>query len=72
MSIGLVEKSDNLFTVPQGKSELKSTKVGWRDGSGVKSTVCSPRGPEFNSQQLNGGSQSLLVCLKTATVYSCT
>jgi len=23
---------------------------GWRDGSGVKSTDCSPRGPEFNSQ----------------------
>ena len=33
------------------------------------------RGPEFNSQQPHGGSQpsamgSLLVCLKTATVYS--
>jgi hypothetical protein len=42
-----------------------------------KSTDCSSRGPEFNSQQLHGGSQPfimgsdalfLLVCLKTVTV----
>jgi hypothetical protein len=25
--------------------------VGWRDGSAFKSTDCSSRGPEFNSQQ---------------------
>ena len=30
---------------------------GWRDGSTVKSTVCSSRGPEFNSLQSHGGSQ---------------
>jgi hypothetical protein len=30
---------------------------GWRDGSAVKSTDCSSRGPEFNSQQPHGGSQ---------------
>ena len=30
---------------------------GWRDGSEVKGTVCSSRGPEFNSQQPHGGSQ---------------
>jgi len=30
---------------------------GWRDGSVVKSTDCSSRGPEFNSQQPHGGSQ---------------
>jgi hypothetical protein len=30
---------------------------GWRDGSEVKSTDCSSRGYEFNSQQLHGGSQ---------------
>jgi len=29
----------------------------WRDGSVVKSTDCSSRGPEFNSQQPHGGSQ---------------
>jgi hypothetical protein len=30
---------------------------GWRDGSAVKSTDCSSRGPEFNSQQPHGDSQ---------------
>ena len=30
---------------------------GWRDGSEVKSTDCSSRGPEFKSQQSHGGSQ---------------
>jgi hypothetical protein len=29
---------------------------GWREGSVVKSTDCSSRGPEFNSQQPHGGS----------------
>jgi len=29
----------------------------WWDGSGVKSTDCSSRGPEFSSQQPHGGSQ---------------
>jgi hypothetical protein len=48
----------------------------WRDGSAVKSTDCSSRGPEFNSQKPHGGSQpavmmhSCSVCLKTAAVYS--
>jgi len=32
--------------------------MGWRDGSVVKSTDCSSRGPEFKSQQTHGGSQS--------------
>jgi len=31
--------------------------LGWRDGSVVKSTDCSSRGLEFNSQQPHGGSQ---------------
>jgi hypothetical protein len=30
---------------------------GWRDGSVVKSTDCSFRGPEFNSQQPHDGLQ---------------
>jgi len=34
---------------------------GWRDGSAVKSTDCSSRGPEFNSQQPHGGSQPSLM-----------
>jgi hypothetical protein len=35
----------------------KDWKEGWRDSSVVKSTGCSSRGPEFNSQQPHGGSQ---------------
>jgi hypothetical protein len=30
---------------------------GWRDGSAVKSTDCSFKGPEFKSQQPHGGSK---------------
>ena len=60
-------------------NELKMIELSWRDGSVVKSTDYSYRGPEFKSQQSHGGSQSsimgsdvsLLECLKTATVYSC-
>jgi hypothetical protein len=33
-------------------------KVAWRDGSKVKSTDCSFRGPEYNSQQPHGDSKS--------------
>jgi hypothetical protein len=32
-------------------------RKGWRDGSVVKSTDFSPKGPEFNSHQPHGGSQ---------------
>jgi hypothetical protein len=35
----------------------KACKRGWRGGSAVKSSDCSSRGPEFNSQQPHGGSQ---------------
>jgi hypothetical protein len=57
----------------------KIKNTGWRHGSAVKSTDYSSKGPEFNSQQPHGGSQPsvmgsdalpLLMCLKTATVYS--
>jgi hypothetical protein len=34
---------------------------GWRDGSVVKSTDCSSRGPEFKSQQPCGGSQPFVM-----------
>jgi hypothetical protein len=36
---------------------LKNLTKGWRDGSVVKSTDYSFRGPESNSQQPRGGSQ---------------
>ena len=35
----------------------KYVEGGWRDGSVVRSTDCSSRGPEFNSQQPHGSSQ---------------
>ena len=42
-----------------GQEVLRRLKKaeGRRDGSEVKSTGCSSRGPEFNSQQPHGGSQ---------------
>jgi hypothetical protein len=36
---------------------LEDQVRGWRDGSAVKSTDCSSRDPEFNSQQAHSGSQ---------------
>ena len=43
---------DLLMTLNRGK------KIGgWRDGSAVKSTNCSFKGPEFKSQQSRDGSQ---------------
>ena len=64
-SIILVYLSQNTFGVLQFTPSLIWTKTyllpktfeGKRDGSGVKSTGCSPRGPEFSSQQPHGGSQ---------------
>jgi len=43
------------------RRDLRGRGMGWRDGSEVKSTVCSPRGHEFNSQQPHGGAQSLIM-----------
>ena len=39
------------------KKEKKRNRWAWREGSEVKSTGCSSRGPEFNSQQPHGVSQ---------------
>jgi hypothetical protein len=41
----------------QFRQQQKGSLEGWRDGSAVKSTDCSSRGLEFNSQQPHGGSQ---------------
>jgi hypothetical protein len=44
---------------PNGAWYINNINVeGWKDGSLVRSTDCSSRGPEFNSQQPHGGSQS--------------
>jgi hypothetical protein len=46
-------KKNHIKKQKQNKTKQNKTKnlTGWRDGSVVKSTGCSPRGPEFNSQQ---------------------
>jgi hypothetical protein len=36
---------------------LKIKEGGWRDGSAVKISDCSSKGPGFKSQQAHGGSQ---------------
>ena len=38
----------------------RNAGLGWRDGSVVKSTDCSSRGPEFNSQQPHGSQPSVM------------
>jgi hypothetical protein len=40
---------------------IKIYLEGWRDGSVVKSTDCSSRGPEYKSQQPHGGSQPSVI-----------
>jgi hypothetical protein len=39
----------------------KRVDLGWRDGSVVKSTDCSSRGPDFSSQQPYGDSQPSVI-----------
>jgi hypothetical protein len=43
------------FSDQKGKAAfikpIKELYMGWRDGSEVKSTDCSSKGPEFKSQQ---------------------
>ena len=61
----LVRKTNNEHTNKRDNFSLSKMKQdpviksygGWRDDSEVKSTDCSSRGPEFNSQQPHGGSQ---------------
>jgi hypothetical protein len=36
---------------------VKKLQASWQDGSVVKSTDCSSKGPEFHFQQPHGGSQ---------------
>jgi len=51
--------SANIILLEMWKSfkKLRIFILGWRGGSVVKSTDCSSRGPEFNSQQPHGGLQ---------------
>jgi hypothetical protein len=42
--------------------------MGCKVGSVVKSTDCSSRGPEFNSQQPHGGSQPSVILMFSSGV----
>jgi hypothetical protein len=44
---------------------FKEFKEDWQDVSAVKSIGCSSRGPEFNSQQPHGGSQTSVMVINT-------
>ena len=52
-----LDQKDKYCMISQVCGTENCMSWGWRDGSAVKSTDCSSRGPEFNSQQLHGGSQ---------------
>ena len=54
--IGVVISGQDLIQL-----NLLSVLRGWRDSSVVKNTDCSSRGPEFNSQQPHGGSQTSVI-----------
>jgi hypothetical protein len=57
---GLLEKFSDFVGdwLQKKKKKKKNLRLrGWGDDSAVKSTDCSSRGPEFNSQQPHGGSQ---------------
>jgi len=49
-------KGSRTFRNVRDATSFKTEGSGWRDGSVVKSTDCSSRGPEFKSQQPHGGS----------------
>jgi hypothetical protein len=66
--MGHVQKLEALIPlkveVPMGYLTLglkKSCSWGWRDGSVVKSTDWTSKGPEFKSQQPHGGSQTSIM-----------
>jgi hypothetical protein len=48
-------------TRPWSPTKIKKPVLGWRGGSGVKSTDCSSESPEFKSQQPHGGLQPSLM-----------
>jgi hypothetical protein len=52
------------FTPP-----LEAEEEGWRDGSWVKSTDCSSKGPEFKFQQPHGDSQPSV--MRSDAVFWC-
>jgi hypothetical protein len=54
----------------KNSNKKRTNLLGWRDGSVVKGTECSSRGPEFNSQQSHGGSQPSVMDLTPSSGVS--
>jgi hypothetical protein len=52
-----LEPAHGLNVGVQERGGSRILLLGWRDGSAVKTTDCSSKGPEFKSQQPHGGSQ---------------
>lgn len=50
---------------------LVSTFAGWRDGSAVKSSYCSHRGPNFGSQHLPGISKPPITLVPQDVTFPC-
>jgi hypothetical protein len=46
----IIQNSQGNNHTKDHNSLIKDSEEGWKDVSAVKSTVCSSRGPEFNSQ----------------------
>jgi hypothetical protein len=61
---------DDLFLIDDALKANHPEWTSWRNGSEVKSTDCSSRGPEFNSQQPHGGSQPSVVGFDAKTHHS--
>ena len=47
----------------------KYEQLGWREGLEVKNTNCPSKGPEFNSQQPQGGSQPSV--MESGALFQC-
>ena len=53
----------------QKSLQLEKLTMSWRDGSAVKSTDCSSRGPEFKFQKPHDGSQPSVMRSDTLFCY---
>lgn len=60
-SVDLLLTSCECIGNPSSLSVTQSPKEGTRDGSALKNTGSFPRGHEFNSQKLHGGSHLSLM-----------
>jgi hypothetical protein len=70
--VDVAEKGGGILGLEEEHSSTKqSTLGGWRDGSVVKSSDCSSKGPEFKSQQPHGGSQPSVIRSDSLFLFWC-